>query len=30
MSEEEANETLKYVISKYEEVEKKIIGDPIS
>ncbi|XP_065357977.1 uncharacterized protein LOC135952104 [Calliphora vicina] len=30
LSEEEANETLKYVISKYEEVEMKIIGEPVS
>uniref|UniRef100_A0A1I8PJ23 Uncharacterized protein n=1 Tax=Stomoxys calcitrans TaxID=35570 RepID=A0A1I8PJ23_STOCA len=30
MSAEEANETLAYVLSKYEGVEKKIIGEPIS
>ncbi|KNC29756.1 hypothetical protein FF38_05206, partial [Lucilia cuprina] len=30
LTEEEANETLKYVIGKYEEVEMKIIGEPVS
>ncbi|XP_075144538.1 uncharacterized protein LOC142219433 [Haematobia irritans] len=30
MSSEEANETLAYVLSKYEGVEMKIIGEPIS